>query len=78
MVNTTEVRTYTVVCNLHRYMDEQGLNITQLSKAIGITQNTIRSYVQNRFNRIDCEVAAKICAHFDVSFGDMFEIAKGG
>ncbi|WP_035139276.1 helix-turn-helix domain-containing protein [Fischerella sp. PCC 9605] len=66
-----------VICNLQKYMEDSDLNITQLSKIIGVTQNTIRSYVQNRFNRIDCEVAIKICNHFDVSFGEMFEIVKG-
>ncbi len=66
----------TVICNLQKMMDEKGLNIAQLSRLIGITQNTIRNYVQNRFNRIDCEIAIKLCSYFDVSFGEMFEIVK--
>ena len=73
-----DIQQKTVICNLQKMMDAKGLNIAQLSRLIGITQNTIRSYVQNRFNRIDCEVAIKLCNYFDVSFGDMFEIAKNG
>jgi putative transcriptional regulator len=66
----------TVICNLQKLMGEKGLNIAQLSRTIGITQNTIRGYVQNRFNRIDCEVAIKLCNHFGVQFGEMFEIVE--
>lgn len=65
-----------VICNLEKMMKDRELNITQLSKATQITQNTIRGYVQNRFNRIDCEVAIKLCNFFGVSFGEMFEIVE--
>ena len=71
-----DVQEKTVICHLQKLMDESGLNIAQLSRLIGITQNTIRGYVQNRFNRIDCEIAVKLCTHFDVSFGEMFEIVE--
>lgn len=70
------IESKTVICNLDKLMKEKDLNITQLSKAVSITQNTIRSYVQNRFNRIDCEVAIKLCNFFGVSFGEMFEISN--
>ena len=63
-----------MVCNLQRYMKQRNLNIAQLSREIGISQTTIRGYVQNRFNRIDCEIAIKICSYFETTFGEMFEI----
>lgn len=66
----------TVICNLQKMMRDKGLNIAQLSRLINVTENTIRNYVQNRFNRIDCEIAIKLCSHFGVSFGEMFEIVE--
>jgi len=75
-MQSVAIESKTVICNLGRFMEERDLNITQLSKAIQITQNTIRGYVQNRFNRIDCEVAIKLCNFFGVSFGEMFEIVE--
>lgn len=65
-----------MICNLQNYMDKQQLNISQLSREINVTQNAIRGYVKNRFSRIDCEIAGKLCEYFKCSFGDMFEISK--
>lgn len=66
----------TVICNLKNYMNEKELTITQLSKDIDVTQNAIRAYMKNRFSRIDCEIAAKLCNYFGVSFGEMFELSN--
>ncbi|MBD2772883.1 helix-turn-helix transcriptional regulator [Iningainema sp. BLCCT55] len=63
-------------CKLKQYMDAQGLNIAQLSREIGVTENAIRGYVKNSFSRIDCQVAIKICDYFQVNVGEMFVIKE--
>ncbi len=63
-----------IICNLRQYMDQKELNIAQLSREIGVTENAIRGYAKNSFSRIDCEVAIKICVFFNVNVGEMFEI----
>ncbi len=63
-----------MVCKLQNYMEQKSINIAQLSREIGITENAIRGYAKNTFSRIDCEVAIKICNYFGASVGDMFEI----
>jgi transcriptional regulator with XRE-family HTH domain len=65
-----------MVCRLREYMDAKGLNIAQLSKEVGITENAIRNYVKNSFNRIDCPVAIKLCSYFNVQMGEMFLIKE--
>jgi len=64
----------TVICNLKKYMDNADLTITELSEVTSINQNTVRAYAKNRFSRIDCLIASKLCKHFNVSFGEMFEL----
>ena len=57
-------------------MDEKEINLTQLASELEITQNTVRTYMKNRFSRIDCEIAVKMCKFFNCSFGEMFEISS--
>jgi len=63
-----------VICRLKEHMEAEEINIAQLSRKISVTENAIRGYVKNSFNRIDCSVAIKLCGYFDVSFGEMFLI----
>lgn len=65
-----------VFCKLKQYMDSEGLNIAQLSREIGVTENAIRGYQKNSFSRIDCPVAIKICDYFQVNIGEMFVIKE--
>ena len=65
-----------VICNLTKYMDEKEINLAQLASELEITQNTVRTYMKNRFSRIDCEIAVKMCKFFNCSFGEMFEISS--
>lgn len=65
-----------MLCKLKEYMDLKGLNIAQLSRETGITENAIRGYVKNSFSRIDCQVAIKLCNYFNTSMGDMFIIKE--
>ncbi|MBW4636294.1 MAG: helix-turn-helix transcriptional regulator [Iphinoe sp. HA4291-MV1] len=65
-----------MVSNLKKLMDSKNINIAQLSREIGVTENAIRGYVKNSFSRIDCEVAAKIGAYFNVSVGELFEFVE--
>lgn len=73
MINL-KIQEKTMICNLDKFMSERELTIRKLASDIGITENTVRSYSKNRFNRIDCEVAVKLCNYFGVSVGEMFEI----
>jgi DNA-binding Xre family transcriptional regulator len=57
-------------------MDTEGLNIAQLSREIGVTENAIRGYVKNSFSPIDCQVVIKICDYFQVNVGEMFVIKE--
>jgi hypothetical protein len=41
-----------------------------------ITKRYIRGYVKKSFNRIDCQVAIKLCTYFDTSMGEMFVIKE--
>ncbi|WP_420372439.1 helix-turn-helix domain-containing protein [Microcystis aeruginosa] len=63
-----------MVCNLKNLMDQRNLNISQLSREVGITETTIRAYSKNTFSRIDCKSAVRLCQFFNVSVGDMFKI----
>lgn len=65
-----------VICNLSQYMEDKELNITQLATELSVTTNTIRSYAKNRFSRIDCTIASKLCRYFGVSIGEMFELKE--
>ncbi|MDJ0618273.1 MAG: helix-turn-helix transcriptional regulator [Calothrix sp. MO_192.B10] len=65
-----------IICQLKQYMDEKQLNIAQLSREVGVTENAIRGYVKNSFSRIDCQVAIKLCTYFQVNVGDMFDIKE--
>ena len=65
-----------MICKLKKYMDQRSINIAQLSREIDVTENAIRGYAKNSFSRIDCQVAIKICAFFDVNVGEMFEILE--
>lgn len=71
---SVELTEQTVICNLKKYMDTANLTITELSQVTSINQNTVRAYAKNRFCRIDCSIATKLCKHFNVSFGEMFEL----
>ena len=63
-----------MICKLKQYMDQRKINIAQLSREIDVTENAIRGYVKNSFSRIDCQVAIKLCAYFNVNVGEMFDI----
>jgi len=66
--------TQVIKSHLKKFMDERGVNTTTLAKEIGITENTVRVYSLNRFCRIDCDIAVKLCTYFGVQFGEMFRI----
>jgi putative transcriptional regulator len=65
-----------MLCKLKEYMDMKGLNIAQLSRETGVTENAIRGYAKNSFTRIDCQTAIKLCTYFDAQMGEMFVIKK--
>lgn len=58
-------------------MEKEGINNYQLSKKLGVADNTIRGYAKNKFSRIDTEVAIKLCDYFEVELGEMFQIIDG-
>jgi DNA-binding Xre family transcriptional regulator len=57
-------------------MDSANINIAQLSREVGVTENAIRGYAKNSFSRIDCQTAIKLCDYFQTSVGDMFYIKE--
>lgn len=63
-------------CSLKIYMEDKQINIAQLAREVGITENAVRGYAKNTFNRIDCQVAIKLCDYFGVTMGDMFQIRE--
>ena len=65
-----------MLCKLKNYMEDKQINIAQLAREVGITENAVRGYAKNTFNRIDCQVAVKLCDYFGVSIGDMFQIRE--
>jgi len=65
-----------MLCQLKKYMEDKEVNIAQLAREVGITENAVRGYAKNTFNRIDCQVAIKLCDYFGVSMGDMFQIRE--
>lgn len=76
MLKNEDIEKKIMLCKLKEYMDVKGLNIAQLSREVGITENAIRGYVKNSFNRIDCQVAIKLCNYFNTSMGEMFVIKE--
>jgi DNA-binding Xre family transcriptional regulator len=76
MLTNEDIDSKFMQCKLKQYMDIKGLNIAQLSREVGITENAIRGYVKNSFNRIDCQVAIKLCTYFDAQMGEMFVIKE--
>ena len=65
-----------MLCKLKSYMEDKQINIAQLAREVGITENAVRGYAKNTFSRIDCQVAVKLCDYFGVSIGDMFQIRE--
>ena len=65
-----------MLCRLKNYMEDRQINIAQLAREVGITENAVRGYAKNTFNRIDCQVAVKLCDYFGVTIGDMFQIRE--
>jgi|LakMenE01Jun11ns_1017448.scaffolds.fasta_scaffold8784341_1 putative transcriptional regulator len=65
-----------MLCKLKNYMEDKQINIAQLAREVGITENAVRGYAKNTFNRIDCQVAVKLCDYFGVTVGDMFQIRE--
>jgi plasmid maintenance system antidote protein VapI len=76
MLKSIDVEHKVMMCKLKEYMDAKRLNIAQLSREVGITENAIRGYVKKLFNRIDCQLAIKLCTYFDTSMGEMFVIKE--
>jgi putative transcriptional regulator len=65
-----------MLCKLKNYMEDKQIKIAQLAREVGITENAVRGYAKNTFNRIDCQVAVKLCDYFGVTVGDMFQIRE--
>lgn len=63
-------------CTLREYMDDEQINIAQLARELGVTENAIRGYAKNTFSRIDTAIATKICDFFNLEFGELFQFRK--
>ncbi|MFM6135902.1 MAG: helix-turn-helix domain-containing protein, partial [Sphaerospermopsis kisseleviana] len=38
-----------MICRLRNYMEEKQINIAQLAREVGITENAVRGYAKNTF-----------------------------
>lgn len=45
------------------------ITVIEVAKAIGVSRNTLKSYLQNEVERPDMRVVTKICEHFKVPPG---------
>ncbi len=63
-----------VIINVKHLMDNNQLNIYQMSKLTGLKYSTIKSYYTNApLTRIDLDVLAKMCYVLDCKISDILE-----
>ena len=60
-------------CKLKDLMDARGVTQNSLSKAIGVSNNTINRLYNNNFQRIDVHTIELISIYFDCEVPDLFE-----
>ncbi|MEF7494729.1 helix-turn-helix transcriptional regulator [Lysinibacillus sphaericus] len=63
--------------NLRVLMAQEKINITQLSKAIGISRNTLTSIYHEKTTRVDIKTLTLLCNYFECTPNDLIVITKG-
>ncbi|MCD2257111.1 helix-turn-helix domain-containing protein [Agrilactobacillus fermenti] len=59
--------------HLSRFVGEQRISITQLSKETGISRNTLTSIYYDRNSMIKFDVIEKLCDYFQVPMHELFD-----
>jgi len=59
-------------------MAQNYVNITQLSKAIGISRNTLTSIYYEKTTQINIKTLTLLCNYFDCTPNDLIVITKDG
>jgi len=61
-------------CKLRELIEGNGLTQKGLAEATGLSPTIIGNLYRNNFRRIDNDTAEKLCRHFGIRFGDLFEL----
>lgn len=64
--------------NLRVLMAQKFVNITQLSKAIGISRNTLTSIYYEKTTQINIKTLTLLCNYFECTPNDLIVITKDG
>lgn len=59
-------------------MAQNYVNITQLSKAIGISRNTLTSIYYEKTTQINIKTLTSLCNYFECTPNDLIVIMKDG
>lgn len=61
-------------CNLKEILDERGISMRELARAIDYRRETVRQLCNNDIERLPLEMLARICGYLDVEPGDILTI----
>jgi putative transcriptional regulator len=61
-----------IKCNLAILMAERGVNISDVSKATGISRNALSALYNNTGKGIQFDTLSTLCEYFGVGVGDLF------
>jgi putative transcriptional regulator len=65
-------------CRLNLLMAERRLNVSELSRATGISRTMLSNLYNDDFARIDVETLDKLCNFFACDVGDLLTQKKAG
>lgn len=65
-------------CRLNLLMAERRLNVSELSRATGISRTMLSNLYNDDFARIDVETLDKLCNFFECDVGDLLTQKKSG
>lgn len=60
-------------CHLGRLLGERKMKISDVAASTGIHRHTLTRLYQETAERVDMDVIDKLCAHFDIPVGELFE-----
>lgn len=66
-----------IKCNLKRLLDKKDMSQRELSRRAGVRPDTIGTYYNSTFKRINVSDLEKICLALDCKIGDLLEILPG-
>lgn len=48
----------------------------ELAEAIGVPQGTLSRWINNKVDRLDTSIMAKLCLYFDCEVGDLIQLVR--